>query len=168
MTFIRLNLVDSESPTLAKVEKESFYKEKRERFKKRLKKRLQMDKYNCSFGRYYNSEPVVNSRLEKIKKSKVLRSLRRGFCGASDDEDICEYTNWTVRLKVYISTLIYTRSVCPPNCNCKCHSVKTLGQVAVDLALLTANANQLRYLLVMEDLCKNVAWEQLQVFQGAT
>ena len=125
-----------------------------------------MEKYNCSFGRYYNSEPVVNSRLEKMKRSKVWRSLRRGFCGAGDDEDICEFTNWTVRLKVYFS--FHTCSVCPPNCNCKCHSVKTLGQVAVDLALLTANANQLRYLLVMEDLCKNVAWEQLQVFQGVT
>ena len=88
-----------------------------------------------------------------------------------------------VMMRIYVSTqtgrsaskwtftiyfLFHTCSVCPPNCNCKCHSVKTLGQVAVDLALLTANANQLRYLLVMEDLCKNVAWEQLQVFQGVT
>ena len=81
MTFIRLNLV--------LVEKESFYKEKKEKVSE---SDLKMEKYNCSFGRYYNSEPVVNSRLEKIKKSKVLRSLRRGFCGAGDDEDICKYT----------------------------------------------------------------------------
>ena len=123
-----------------------------------------MERYNCTLGRYYNSEPVVNSRMEKIKKSKILRSLRRGFCG-SDDEDICKSIG--PQRDRYLSE-IYRISVCPPNCSCKCHSVKTLGQVAVDLALLTANANQLRYLIVMEDLCKNVAWEQLQIFQGAT
>ena len=50
-----------------------------------------MEKYNCTLGRYYNSEPVVNSRMEKIKKSKVLRSLKRGFCGTVDDEDACKY-----------------------------------------------------------------------------
>ena len=50
-----------------------------------------MERYNCTLGRYYNSEPVVNSRMEKIKKSKILRSLRRGFCG-SDDEDICKFS----------------------------------------------------------------------------
>ena len=66
-----------------------------------------MEKYNCSFGRYYNSEPVVNSRLEKMKQSKVWRSLRRGFCGAGDDEDICEYKNWTVRLKVDVDNLFF-------------------------------------------------------------
>ena len=60
-----------------------------------------MEKYNCTLGRYYNSEPVVNSRMEKIKKSKVLRSLRRGFCGAVDDEDACKFcTIWTVFNKV--------------------------------------------------------------------
>ena len=57
-----------------------------------------MEKYNCSFGRYYNYEPVKNSKMEKFKNSKILRSLKRGFCGAGDDEDICKYTKGTVRL----------------------------------------------------------------------
>ena len=49
-----------------------------------------MERYNCTLGRYYNSEPVVNSKMAKIKNSKVMRSLRRGFCGG-DDEDIREF-----------------------------------------------------------------------------
>ena len=46
-----------------------------------------MERYNCTLGRYYNSEPVVNSKMAKIKNSKMMRSLKRGFCGG-DDEDI--------------------------------------------------------------------------------
>ena len=33
-------------------------------------------------------------------------------------------------------------SDCPPNCQCRCHKEKSIAEVAIDMALLTANANQ--------------------------
>ena len=59
-------------------------------------------------------------------------------------------------------------------CECLCHTEKTITSVAVDMALLTANANQvsirfykldfeilkLRILMVMYDLCGKIEWEQ--------
>ena len=31
---------------------------------------------------------------------------------------------------------------CPPDCQCRCHKEKSVTEVAIDMALLTANANQ--------------------------
>ena len=45
-----------------------------------------MERLNCTFGRYYNSKPVVDTKLERVRKSKVLRALKRGFCGSTDDD----------------------------------------------------------------------------------
>ena len=33
-------------------------------------------------------------------------------------------------------------SACPPDCQCRCHKEKSVTEVAIDMALLTANANQ--------------------------
>ncbi|CBY32504.1 unnamed protein product [Oikopleura dioica] len=58
---------------------------------------------------------------------------------------------------------------CPVRCECLCHSEKTITSVAVDMALLTANANQLRILMVMYDLCGKIEWEQTrQLVSGAS
>ena len=36
-------------------------------------------------------------------------------------------------------------SDCPPNCQCRCHKEKSIAEVAIDMALLTANANQVSH-----------------------
>ncbi|CAG5111696.1 Oidioi.mRNA.OKI2018_I69.chr2.g5974.t1.cds [Oikopleura dioica] len=55
---------------------------------------------------------------------------------------------------------------CPVGCECLCHTEKTITSVAVDMALLTANANQLRILMVMYDLCGKIDWEQTRTLEN--
>merc|ERR1712037_159322 len=55
---------------------------------------------------------------------------------------------------------------CPVGCECLCHTEKTITSVAVDMALLTANANQLRILMVMYDLCGKIDWEQTRTLDN--
>ncbi|CAG5097498.1 Oidioi.mRNA.OKI2018_I69.XSR.g15099.t1.cds [Oikopleura dioica] len=58
--------------------------------------------------------------------------------------------------------------ICPVGCSCLCHTEKPIKSVAIDMALLTANANQLRILMGMEDLCGKINWEQTRLLEDGT
>ena len=45
-----------------------------------------------------------------------------------------------MKYKVLYETYAFLE--CPLDCACLCHSQRTVSQVAIDMALLTANANQ--------------------------